>query len=100
MRRSFCVFVLLLSLVAGISAVVSPAVAAQAVGTRDAGVTVVNSDATGQVSRFDVDGNALDARDGEVASPGVRKACSLVPASSCHLVLDVPYGLANTYQWR
>src|SRR6266496_934887 len=35
-----------------------------------AAVTVVNSDATGQVSRFDVAGNALDAHDGSILQVG------------------------------
>ena len=33
-------------------------------------VSIVNSDATGQVSRFDVDGHALDAHDGSILQVG------------------------------
>jgi hypothetical protein len=33
-------------------------------------VTVANSDTTGPVSRFDVDGNALDAHDGSILQAG------------------------------
>jgi len=65
LRRFLAVVVsVLLSLVVGRA----PAVAVA--GVRDAGVTVVNSDATGQVSRFDVDGNALDAHDGSILQVG------------------------------
>ncbi|WP_328610355.1 family 43 glycosylhydrolase [Amycolatopsis sp. NBC_00345] len=56
MTPALAVLVLLANLLLG-----SPAHAA---------VTVVNSDATGPVSRFDVDGNALDAHDGSILQVG------------------------------
>lgn len=63
MTRSSRVLLVLLTVVWTTFGFMSPAQAATA-------VTVVNSDATGQVSRFDVDGNALDAHDGSIVRVG------------------------------
>src|SRR5689334_7049566 len=59
-------FGVMLAVLLGVLAAPAPARAERAGDV----VQVVNSDTTGQVSRFDTDGNALDAHDGSIIQVG------------------------------